>query len=239
MNTNTVTRRILRFKRQLTGLIAFCLYYSTITAQNVVVYEHQNFGGRSRPLAVGSHRFFNVEFNDMISSIKVPAGFGVILFEHADNGRCYSIYINLEKNCSDLAKYNFNDKISYITVFSIPSGIKCMWVRNRYINGQFFEGHWDTSGIIYPGRATGPTVSPSIPPNTPDTIFIDPNAGDRARAVALANALKVEPRKVYGKAVPIVVAFCSDIDLSGYRIEVGPNRSLMATPSCARGPRNP
>jgi len=239
MNTNTVTRRILYFKRQLTGLMAFCLYYLTVTGQSVVVYEHQNFGGRSRPLAVGSHRFFNVEFNDMISSIRVPAGFGVIVFEHADNVGGYGISADLLEDCSDLSRYNFNDKISYITVFSIPNSIKCRWVRNRYSNGQFFEGHWDTSGIIYPGWPNRPIVSPAIPPNTPDTIFIDPNGGDRARAVALEKALNVEPRKVYGKSVPIVVAFCSDIDLSGYRIEVGPNRSLVATPSCARGPRNP
>ena len=238
MNTNTVTRRILRFKRQLTGLIAFCLYYSTITAQSVVVYEHQNFGGRSRPLPVGSHRFYNVEFNDMISSIKVPAGFVVIVFEHADDNGGYGISVDLMEDCPDLSKYDFNDKISYITVLSVPSGVPCRWVRNNNVNGQFFEGHWDNGPLMIfaDGSRQTVTVSPSIPPNTPDRIIIDPNGPDPAGA--LENALNHPHRFVYGKRIPIVVEFCGDIDLGDRSIVIGPDRSLVASPSCARGPRS-
>jgi hypothetical protein len=71
----------------------------------------------------------------------------------------------------------------------------------------------------------------------PDRVIIDASTRDPVQVliVALAQPNRIED----GKPVPIVVELCDvDLDLTGHTsIVIGDNRSLIASPACARGPR--
>jgi hypothetical protein len=49
----------------------------------VTVHSDANFGGRSAPLAVGQH-VLNPELDNTISSVRVPAGYTVTLYDAPD-----------------------------------------------------------------------------------------------------------------------------------------------------------
>lgn len=155
----------------------------------VTIFEDANFGGRSKALAVGGYRFFTPDdFNDVVSSIRVPAGLCAVLYEHADDGGGYGISVDLLEDCPDLSVYGFNDKVSYITVFStagpitevrdhrggttttrteIASGF--VYARNRTVNGQFVPGHWERQRASGAGPDNSPPaiVSPPYPAHMP------------------------------------------------------------------------
>ena len=68
-------------------------------------------------------------------------------------------------------------------------------------------------------------------------ITIDARTGDPVQA--LIRALEQPNPIVGGKPVPVVVELCGvDLDLTGHSLVVGDDRSLIASPACARGPRN-
>ena len=155
----------------------------------VTICEDANFGGRTRTLAPGGYRFFTPEdFNDVISSIRVPAGLCAVLYEHADDGGGYGISVDLLEDCSDLSVYGFNDKVSYINVFSTAgqsvqvrdhrtgtttttTASDYVYVRNRMVNGQFVPGHWErkrASGAL-PDNSPPAVVSPPYAPHIPTT----------------------------------------------------------------------
>ncbi|MEA2663141.1 MAG: phospholipase [Candidatus Eremiobacteraeota bacterium] len=132
----------------------------------VTVFADPNFAGRSRTLDIGQYRFRTPDdFNDVISSIRVPAGLAAMLFEDADDGGGFGRSVDLLEDCPDLSKYGFNDKTSFVVVFStVRPGF--VWIRNSIQNGTFVNGHWERE------RASGPpppnhtaVVSPPLPPH--------------------------------------------------------------------------
>ncbi len=142
----------------------------TVKAQEVVLYENANFTGKMKTLGIGTYRFNSyADFNDMASSIKVPQGFAVMLFEHADEGGGYGVSVDLMEDCTDLLIYNFDDKISYLTVFNARPGNGFLWVRAAITNGVFVAGHWERERANgnNPVNATTGLVSPPFPPHTP------------------------------------------------------------------------
>src|SRR5262245_15899179 len=101
---------------------------------DVTIYEHANFQGRSRSFGVGTYRLFNFDdMNDMTSSIRVPKGLVAYVYEHADSGGGFGRSADFLEDCADLVPLNFNDKISYITVFAAeqPSGL--VWARGSRV----------------------------------------------------------------------------------------------------------
>lgn len=153
----------------------------------VTIYEDANFGGRSKTLAPGGYRFFMPEdFNDVVSSIKVPAGMCAVLFEHADDGGGYGISVDLLEDCPALSVYGFDDKVSYITVFSTTnpqvevrdhrgggsttstSASGFVYVRGRMEHGQYIAGHWERQRASGgPTNSATAVVSPPYPPHIP------------------------------------------------------------------------
>ena len=55
----------------------------------VVIYENTGFGGRCKAFS-SSQTFVGSDFNDLTSSIKVAAGYGVTLFQNSDYGGAYA-----------------------------------------------------------------------------------------------------------------------------------------------------
>jgi len=132
--------------------------------QSVVIYDNPNFEGRSRSFGIGNHRLFPEKFNDLTSSIKVPAGLAVTVYEHADEGGGFGSWVDFLEDQPDLSKYGFDNKISYLAVFkSQRPGF--FYARNSIQNGEFVPGHWE--GVKARGNPVNPNpvVGPSRPPN--------------------------------------------------------------------------
>jgi hypothetical protein len=133
--------------------------------QSVVIYENPNFEGRSRSFGIGKHRLFTAEdFNDLTSSIKVPEGLAVTVYEHADEGGGYGSWVDFLEDQPALSTYNFDNKISYLDVFnSQRPGF--LYARNSIQNGGFVPGHWE--GVRARGNPvnSNPVVGPPRPPN--------------------------------------------------------------------------
>jgi hypothetical protein len=137
--------------------------------QSVVIYENPNFEGRSRSFGIGTHRLFTEEdFNDVTSSIKVPAGLAVIVYDHADEGGGRGLWVDFLEDQPDLSKYYFNDKISSLVVFnSERPGF--LYARNSIQNGEFVAGHWDRVRARGNPVNPNPVVGKPRPPTVPET----------------------------------------------------------------------
>lgn len=86
----------------------------------VVIYEHANFQGRSQHLPVGRYDVGQLTIgNDVLSSVRVPAGFRVTLFSEA---RFSGKSIVLNADCPFVGK-SFNDLVSSIIVETAPPPI--------------------------------------------------------------------------------------------------------------------
>jgi hypothetical protein len=136
----------------------------------VVIYENASFGGRSKTLGVGTHSL--TDFNDIASSIRVPPGLVAILYDQVDAGGGYGVSVDLMEDRPDLATINFNDKLSYITVFSSPNSQGLVWTRNSLQSGQFVAGHWERPRAGGSPVNTVAVISPPLPahavaPTTP------------------------------------------------------------------------
>ena len=125
---------------------------------SVVVYEDVNFGGASQTMAMGKSNL-----TGKISSVKVPQGTVVYLYEFADDGGGYGRSVDLMEDCPDVTKYLGNN-VAYIDIFSSKNTQGLIWVRNKTENGQFISGHWERerAGGQNP-NSSEPVVSPPLP----------------------------------------------------------------------------
>jgi hypothetical protein len=131
-----------------------------VPVTQVTFYEHANYSGNSKSFAPGEYRLTGAaDFNDMYSSVKVPAGMGVYIYEHADEKGGYGHLTDLLEDVPDLSVYDLNDKVSYINVFTTTNPNGFVWVRGRNANGQFVAGHWERK------KANG-----SLPDNRPPAV---------------------------------------------------------------------
>jgi len=93
---------------------------NNVNEQNsIVVYEHCNYQGRSLTLGVGTYRYsylISNNFNDIISSIKVPPHLSVIAYEHDLSGASWRF--NQSNDC--IINIGANDTISSIIVERKP-----------------------------------------------------------------------------------------------------------------------
>src|SRR5947208_1236145 len=154
---------------------------------SITVYENINYGGRSKQFAIGSYRLFTpADFNDVISSIKVPDGLGAMVFADADEGGGYGISVDLMEDWPDLSKINFNDKISYITVFSATRSPGFVWVRNAMQNGQFIPGRWERQRATPPPPNHVAVVSPPLPPHVAAAVTTVTQQGNKWVITTLA-----------------------------------------------------
>jgi hypothetical protein len=68
---------------------------------SVVLYEKSNFGGRSKTLTVGDNTLS--DFYGLTSSIKVPPGLAVVIYDHFDDAGGYGLSVDLLEDCADLS----------------------------------------------------------------------------------------------------------------------------------------
>lgn len=58
------------------------------------------------------------------------------------SGGGYGISVDFLEDHNDPVRFDFNDKVSYISVFS-TNRPGYFWARNSIQNGQFLAGHWE------------------------------------------------------------------------------------------------
>jgi hypothetical protein len=136
----------------------------------ITLWEEPGFTGRSVVLDVGQVRFFTpADFNDTASSIQVPPGLVVFLYEHADDLGGYGRAVDVMEDCPDLSVYGFAKAVSYVTVFTAVNERGLIWVRGRGSGDAFVPGHWERRRADGqdPSNAPPAAVSPSIPSRMP------------------------------------------------------------------------
>lgn len=136
-----------------------------ISKPQVVLYEHAGFTGQYKSFGAGQYSLS--DFNDMASSIKVPAGWVAVIYEHSSGKQGYGIWVDFLEDCADLSAYNFNDKVSYITIFSATKENMYVWARNAMVNGGFVPGHWERKRATPPPPNMVAVVAPPIPEPLP------------------------------------------------------------------------
>lgn len=149
---------------------------SIIYAPQVILYEQGKYGGQSKAFGPGSYRFNTpADFNDLASSLRIPKGYVAVIYEHANESGGYGSYIDLMEDSENLNEYGFNDKVSYLTVFSTASRPGYVYIRNRRINDQFVAGHWERekAGTTKVDNSL-PAISSILQPIRPAK---DPNSG--------------------------------------------------------------
>lgn len=102
-------------------LLSLFAYMPVTAFANVSVYEHCGYKGFKATLAPGNYDLKDLinkgVINDDISSLKVPKGFEVVVYEHHHfQGR----KLKFRSNDTCLVNNNFNDRISSIKVKRVP-----------------------------------------------------------------------------------------------------------------------
>lgn len=131
--------------------------------QEVVLYENANFGGRQKSFGIDDH-VIPLDFNDVASSIKVPKGLVAIVFEHADAGGGYGLWVDFLEDQPNLARYNLDEEISYLKIFRAKTSDGGTWVRNHKLNGEFKPGYF------HMGRSQPPAYPDPVVGRKPENI---------------------------------------------------------------------
>lgn len=108
----------------------------TTLSQQATFFEHNNYQGRSWKLGGGNYKWVGEHgiSNDVISSVKVPKGGSVVLYDHANFG---GASITLTENASSLG--DFDNRTSSIKVSNEyvppPNLNDILWQRGNYNTG--------------------------------------------------------------------------------------------------------
>ena len=160
--------------------LALCFSLGTYTpaqtpqpaSQRITIYEFPNFEGRSRTVGFGNHPLSAPQdLDDLVSSIKVPEGLVVIVYEHSGQDGGSGLWVDFEEDQPDLSKYKLDNKISHVKIFPKNARDK-VWVRNSIQGGEFKAGYYHVYGRMgpVPPANPNPLVGPEIkgpPPPRP------------------------------------------------------------------------
>jgi hypothetical protein len=99
------------------AILTLSAFASSASAAPVRVFQHCGYGGYSAFLNEGSYDLHDLQArgvrNDDLSSLQVPPGYVVTIYEHAGfRGR--SVRLNSSSSC--LVQFGFNDRISSIVI---------------------------------------------------------------------------------------------------------------------------
>ncbi|MFH1465700.1 MAG: beta/gamma crystallin-related protein [Pseudomonadota bacterium] len=102
---------------QRSSLAAGPMAFAAVLPRVVTIYEHANYGGKSQDLAPGRYDIGALAIgNDRLSSLRVPRGFRVTLFEHANFQGRQKVFRNDAPWVGD----DFNDITSGVVVEVVP-----------------------------------------------------------------------------------------------------------------------
>lgn len=82
-------------------------------ANVLTIYEHFNYGGKTKSFGVGTYDITQTEFNDIVSSLKILKGYKVTLYK---DWKTTGDKVVITADTADLNKLNFNDFTSSLKV---------------------------------------------------------------------------------------------------------------------------
>ncbi|MCB0476298.1 MAG: hypothetical protein KDC69_11525, partial [Flavobacteriaceae bacterium] len=95
---------------------------ASVELKKIVLYEGKNYSGGFYVVNGKWNRLMNEnDFNDRSTSIKVPKGFRIKVFEHANDQGGYGNSIELNGDCPDLSQFGLGKKVSFIEVIASPN----------------------------------------------------------------------------------------------------------------------
>lgn len=161
----------------------------------VILYENPNFSGESKQLGIG--KFILSDFDNKTSSIKIAPDHCAIIYEFANSSGGYGQSVDLLENRSELSTLNFDNKTSYILIFSTKrTGF--VWIRNAMVNGQFISGHWTRQRVNPIPLNTTAVVSPSREPITPLVTTLQVSGGKTT--ITALGKMSLESLRLWNKA---------------------------------------
>ena len=86
-------------------------------SREVTFYEHISYSGRLLKLGIGTHSLIAHNFNDIVTSVKVPTGLQATLYEHINNG---GIKIVLTESMDNVGISSLSDKATVVVVEELP-----------------------------------------------------------------------------------------------------------------------
>lgn len=203
----------LRHNRSLRGLSGQPEGTTEADPSRVLMYEKGNYRGKVWPLGVGTHTYHTKAFTDnRVSSIKVPAGLVVTLFEHgtergSGRGKSYGRALRIE-GPMDIpmlreAQYKFEDLTSRVIVTAAAGTVGAPSVASgpdaRMLDPSGGEpGSTRTAKVCPQGQVFDPTSGLCIAPFGTDT----PTA---PMDVEPSSAPDVAPSMPSRAATPVVI----------------------------------
>lgn len=138
-------------------LFSIALISSLFSQQNVVLYEGSFSGAQTVIHDNWNAKGENAIWNDKISSIKVPQGWKLLLYEHRDY---QGDYLQIENNWdASLHHKDWNNRVSSIKIIKSSESYSVLYVTHTRWGGN--AGRWERSnditlasnGIVYWGTA--------------------------------------------------------------------------------------
>lgn len=105
-------------------------------SHSVTLFQHNNYGGRSQVLELGYNAGYLAVGNDVVSSVKVPEGYKVTLYEHAPgNGRVKVLTADTASlpDFNDITSNVLVERISDTPAAALPARVALL----ATINGQW------------------------------------------------------------------------------------------------------
>ncbi|MEN9612818.1 MAG: hypothetical protein RLZZ628_3632 [Bacteroidota bacterium] len=82
--------------------------------ERITLFDGANFAGGSQVLILGNHHLVN--YDNLLSSIKIPSGLTVTLYEHGDANGGFGKSKVLTADCNDLNVCSFDNITTYVNV---------------------------------------------------------------------------------------------------------------------------
>lgn len=128
----------------------------------VLLYEDEFFDARGIALRPGTYNLSSTNLgNDVLSSLRIPSGWSVRLYEHANQG---GSYVDLTSDVTELEYHSFNDKASSITVTGTMSSSAVTIYSNTSYGGvsqKLYPGLYNTSALTIGNDTLSGVVVPS------------------------------------------------------------------------------
>lgn len=137
---------------------------TNLNEQKIVLYDNSNFGGLQKSFGIGEYSLD--DFNEKASSIKVPPGLVVIVYEHSAQGVGYGRWVDFLEDQANLRNFNLDNQISRLKIVA-RTNAGSVWIRNHKLqDGQIKEGHYlvVSKGQPRPPANPTPEMGRPIPP---------------------------------------------------------------------------
>lgn len=159
--------------KRLIAIIAMMVFMSNALGSNVILYEHDNFGGISRSYSSDTPILW--DFNDIVSSLYIPPDYCVILFGDSNFGDPAEMFCHSTGSVGD-----FNDWTSSFKLIKKPSPPYVILYEHDNFEGRSVIYSDDAANFEDINAFNDIASSLEVTPGDCVTLFTDSNFGGPA-----------------------------------------------------------